>query len=148
MLLVAPGQKISTASPAAEQFLGQSQRRLLGRSLGEVLTLVDERLTERFSETDAPINARQVDAVVAGQGQRRIDMASAPVIDAPGWLVLTFADSATVEPLGQAMPPGDNGLLRGPKSWRMKSRTRWRASRARRNCWRARWKAMIARSPC
>jgi two-component system nitrogen regulation sensor histidine kinase GlnL len=67
LLLVAPGQKISTASPAAEQFLGQSQRRLLGRSLGEVLTLVDERLTERFSETDAPINARQIDAVVAGR---------------------------------------------------------------------------------
>jgi len=115
VILLAPGQKISMANTAAEQFLGQSQRRLLGRSLSDVLVLVDERLMGRIYESDAPISARQVDATVLGQGTRRIDIATSPVIDAVGWQVLTLAESSVVEPLGQAMPSGDNGLLRGPE---------------------------------
>jgi len=115
VILLAPGQKISTANPAAEQFLGQSQRRLLGRSLGEVFALEDERLMARFSDTESPISARLVDATVLGQGLRRVDISSSPVVDAPGWQVLTLSDSAAVEPLGQAMPSGENSLLRGPE---------------------------------
>jgi len=115
VILLAPGQKISMANPAAEQFLGQSQRRLLGRSLCDVLALVDERLMARIYETDEPITARQVDATMPGQTARRIDIATSPVVDAVGWQVLSLAESSVVEPLGQAMPMGDNGLLRGPE---------------------------------
>jgi two-component system nitrogen regulation sensor histidine kinase GlnL len=115
VVLLAPGHKISNANPAAEQFLGQSQRRLLGRSLSEVLTLSDPRLMERFNDTEAPISARHVDATLMGQGMRRIDIAAAPLVDAPGWQILTLSDSAAVEPLGQAMPSGGNSLLRGPE---------------------------------
>jgi two-component system nitrogen regulation sensor histidine kinase GlnL len=115
VVLLAPGQKISTANPAAEQFLGQSQRRLLGRSLSDVVALDDSRLMHRLYETDAPITARQIDATVFGQGARRIDIATSPVADAPGWQLVTLADAAVVEPLGEAMPAGDDGLLRGPE---------------------------------
>ncbi|MBB3956277.1 two-component system sensor histidine kinase NtrB [Novosphingobium sediminicola] len=115
VLLLAPGQKISMANPAAEQFLGQSQRRLLGRSLVDVVALDDERLMQRVYESDAPITARQVDAHVLGQGSRRIDIATTPVMDAPGWMMVTLADSATVEPLGQSMPGDGDGRLRGPE---------------------------------
>ncbi|WDF71208.1 two-component system sensor histidine kinase NtrB [Novosphingobium sp. KACC 22771] len=115
VILLAPGQKISMANPAAEQFLGQSQRRLLGRSLVDVVALDDERLMARVYESDAPITARQVDAQVLGQGSRRIDIATTPVMDATGWMMVTLADSATVEPLGQSMPGDGDGRLRGPE---------------------------------
>lgn len=115
VVLLAPGQKISMANPSAEQFLGQSQRRLLGRSLSDVVALDDERLMQRIYESDAPITARQVDAQVMGHGSRRIDIATSPVMDAPGWLMITLADSGTVEPLGQSMPGDGDGRLRGPE---------------------------------
>jgi two-component system nitrogen regulation sensor histidine kinase GlnL len=115
VILLAPGQKISLANPAAEQFLGQSQRRLLGRSLHEVFTLDDTRLMERLAESDAPITARHVDAQVPGQGGRRVDISTTPVVDSAGWQVLTLSDSAAVEPLGQAMPADGQGVLRGPE---------------------------------
>ena len=114
VILLSPGHMISQANPAAEQFLGQSQRRLLGRALAEVV-LLDPRLVSRLTDTDAPVTARHVDAVVVGQGPRRIDIATAPVVDAPGWQVFTMADSGAVEPLGQASQSGDNALLRGPE---------------------------------
>jgi len=115
VILLAPGQKISMANPSAEQFLGQSQRRLLGRSLSDLVALDDERLMQRIYESDAPISARQVDAHVLGHGSRRIDIATTPVIDTPGWMMITLADAATVEPLGQSMPGDGDGRLRGPE---------------------------------
>ncbi|MEO5605537.1 MAG: PAS domain-containing protein, partial [Novosphingobium sp.] len=37
VVLTAPGQRINWANPAAEQFFGQSLRRLAGRRLQDVL---------------------------------------------------------------------------------------------------------------
>jgi len=115
VILLAPGQIIGSVNPAAEQFFGQSQRRLVGRALGELLTISDPRLSEWLADADAPINARQIDATVRGGSQRRLDVSTAPVTDAPGWQMLTLADSALVEPLGEAMPVGETGALRGPE---------------------------------
>ena len=39
VVLLSPGQRVSAANPAAEQLLGQSARRLIGRALGEVILL-------------------------------------------------------------------------------------------------------------
>ena len=37
VVLLAPGQVIASANPVAEQLFGQSQRRIAGRPLGEVI---------------------------------------------------------------------------------------------------------------
>ena len=75
----------------------------------------DPRLAERISDSDAPLSARQIDVVVAGQGTRRLDVTIAPVIDEPGWQMLTLHDSAAGEAGGAAVRGGgDDGLLRAP----------------------------------
>ncbi|NBC36230.1 PAS domain-containing sensor histidine kinase [Novosphingobium sp. FSY-8] len=115
VLMLAPGQVVAAANPAAEQFFSQSQRRLIGRAFAEMLRFSDPRLQGRLAESDTPVSARHVDAQVVGQGPRRLDVATAPVVDAAGWQMLTLSDSAAVEPLGEATPMGNDSLLRGPE---------------------------------
>ena len=44
IVLLAPGQTIASVNPAAEQFFGQSLRRLVGRSLLETMHFAEPRL--------------------------------------------------------------------------------------------------------
>ena len=85
VVLLEPGQRIAAANPAAEQFLGQSFRRLDRRPLGEVLRFEEPRLAARLLETDAHVSARATQVIVLGKGPRRLDVTAAPVIDQPGW---------------------------------------------------------------
>ena len=68
IVLLSPGQRIASANPAAEQFLGQSSRRLSGRNLGDVLTFAEARLAERVADAESPVSAREVNVIVAGLG--------------------------------------------------------------------------------
>ncbi len=52
VVLLAPGQKIASANPAAEQFFGQSLRRLTGRSLFDWLSFDEPRLSERVGDNE------------------------------------------------------------------------------------------------
>ena len=114
IVLLAPGQTIASANPAAEQFFGQSLRRLVGRSLLETMRFAEPRLAERLSESDAPVSARQIEVTVVGVGTRRLDVTAAPVVDAPGWQVLTLHDASTSEAMGEDAGGADDGLLRAP----------------------------------
>lgn len=114
VVLLAPSLHIASANPAAEQFLGQSLRRLSGRKLTEVLGFAQQHLVERLSDSETPVSARDVTVSVAGLGPRRLDLVMAPVIDEPGWQLLTLHDSAA-EALGEDGGPGEELLLRGPE---------------------------------
>lgn len=114
VVLLSPGQVVAGANPAAEQFLGQSFRRLEGKKLHEFLTLAEPRLAARLAETDAHVSARATDVLVLGQGPRRIDIASAPLLDQPGWQVLTLHDIGGAEAMRENAGAGDDSLLRGP----------------------------------
>lgn len=115
VVLLGPDQRIASANPAAEQFLGQSARRLAGKALVEVVDFADARLVERILDSDAPLSARQVDVVLAGQGPRRIDVTFAPVADEPGWQVLTIHDNIGAEAMGDGAGKRDDGVLRAPE---------------------------------
>jgi len=120
VVLLAPDQLIAGANPAAEQFFGQSLRRLAGRPLAEALRFADPRVAERLRPGDAPLSARQVDVSVVGQGGgqgglRRLDITLAPVTDHAGWQMLTLQGSAAAEALGGTPHPGDNAVLRAPE---------------------------------
>ena len=115
VMVVKPGQIIASVNPAAEQFFGQSARRLAGRPLHEALRFADPRLAQRLSESDAPISARQMNVTITGIGQRRVDVTSAPIIDEPGWHVLTLHDSAGAEAMGDAAVNPEDGVLRAPE---------------------------------
>ncbi len=114
VVLLAPGQRIAAANPAAEQFLGQSFRRLKDRALAEVIRFVEPRLAARLAETDAHVSARATNVVVSGHGPRRLDVTAAPVIDQPGWQVLTLHDISGAEAMSEDPAAGDDSVLRAP----------------------------------
>ena len=123
VLVLGPGQRIVSVNPAAEQFFGQSARRLAGRNLPDTLRFADPRLAQRIGETEAPISARQMDVTIStaiagpgvGIGARRVDVTIAPIIDEPGWHILTLHDSAGAEAMGEAAVNPEDGVLRAPE---------------------------------
>lgn len=115
VVLLAPGQRIAAANPAAEQFFGQSFRRLVDRPLADVLQFDEPRLARRVAESDAQVSARETSVTVAGQGPRRLDVTVAPVIDQPGWQVLTLNDVSAAEAMSDDPAAGDETVLRAPE---------------------------------
>lgn len=115
VVLLAPGQRINSANPAAEQFFGQSLRRLAGKRLQDVLDFDEPRLTQRLSDSEAPISARDIGVVVPGQGARRLDVTITPIVDELGWQLVTLHDSTTSESLGEDSSAGENAVLRAPE---------------------------------
>lgn len=115
VLLLEPGQSIASANPAAEQFLGQSLRRLAGRRLDSILTLADSRLLKRIDDVDTPVSAREIVVGIKDRGTRRIDINVAPVADWPGWQILTIHDNTPTDAFGADSGGADNAVLRGPE---------------------------------
>jgi two-component system nitrogen regulation sensor histidine kinase GlnL len=115
VVLLAPGRLVAAANPAAEQLLGQSFRRLDGRALDELLVFDEDRLAERLAETDAQLSARATGVRVLGQGPRRVDVTVAPVIDQPGWQLLTIHDIGGAEAMRETQSSGEDSMLRAPE---------------------------------
>lgn len=115
VILLAPGQKVAAANPAAEQILGQSFRRLEGRPIGDLLHFAEARIAERLSESDAQLSARATRVTVSGQPPHQFDLTFAPVIDQPGWQVLTLIDIGGAEAMRDAPAAGEGGVLRAPE---------------------------------
>jgi two-component system nitrogen regulation sensor histidine kinase GlnL len=115
VVLLAPGQRINWANPAAEQFFGQSLRRLNGKRLQDVLDFEEPRLTERLSDSEAPISARDIGVTVPGQGSRRLDVTITPIVDEPGWQLVTMHDGTASDALGEDIGAGENTVLRAPE---------------------------------
>lgn len=114
VVLLTPGGEIAAANPAAEQFFGQSLRRLKGRTLESILHFSEPLLAERLAEADTNVSARATDVEVLGQGLRRIDVGSAPLVDQPGWQVLTLHDIGGAEAMRDDAARGEEGVLRAP----------------------------------
>lgn len=115
VLLLSPGLRIGSANPAAEQFFGQSARRLVGRSLADLLVFADPRLAERIRDSESPVSAREISVAVAGLGTRSLDVTVSPVVDEQGWQILTLHDHTTADALGEGLGSAENAALRGPE---------------------------------
>jgi two-component system nitrogen regulation sensor histidine kinase GlnL len=114
VLLLEPGLRISSANPAAEQFFGQSLRRLAGKRLFDTMHFDDARMAEMVADSETPVSAREIGVIVRGRGPRRVDIAAAPVIDEPGWQLLTLNDNTTAA-LGDDTGAAGDGTLRAPE---------------------------------
>jgi two-component system nitrogen regulation sensor histidine kinase GlnL len=114
IVMLAPGLRIAAANPAAEQFFGQSLRRLSGRKLTDMLTFAEPRLAERIGDSETPVSAREITVSVPGQGTRQLDVTMTPIADEPGWQMLTLHDT-NAEGLGEDSGGGDNSVLRAPE---------------------------------
>lgn len=115
VVLLGPDQRIMGANPAAEQFLGQSLRRVSGKRLFDMVRFDEPRLLARVRETEAPLTARDAGAVILGVGVRRLDMTIAPVADSPGWQVVTLQDASAAEALGEDPGTSEDTVLRAPE---------------------------------
>ena len=115
VLLLAPGQRLAGANPAAEQFLGQSYRRIAGRQLADLIAFDERRLIERIADIDAPLTARDAGAMITGVGHRRLDLTVAPVAESPGWQIITLQDASAAEALGEDTGRTDDTVLRAPE---------------------------------
>lgn len=115
VIMLAPSGVVAWVNPAAEQFFGQSLRRLEGKRIGDLLDFTEPRLAERLSEDEAPVSARGTEVTVRHKGPRRLDVTLTPIVDQPGWQMVTLHDSANSEALGEAGAPGENSVLRAPE---------------------------------
>ena len=114
VLMLAPGQLIAAANPAAEQLLGQSFRRLQGKAIGDQMQFDEPLLAQRLAETDAQLSARATGVQIAGQGPRQVDVTMTPVIDQPGWQVLTLHDIGGAEAMRDTQGSGQDSIVRAP----------------------------------
>ena len=114
-VLLAPGLRIASANPSAEQFFGQSQRRLVGRKLTDVLVFAEPHMHNRIDDSDTPVSARDIDVSVARRGAKRLDITVTPIVDEPGWQLLTLLDHTSAEAFGTDSGGAEIASLRGPE---------------------------------
>ena len=115
VVLLSPGLRVASVNPAAEQFFGQSARRLVGRRLTDVLMFAEPRMAERIGDSETPVSAREIAVAIRGRGPRRIDVTATPVVDEPGWQLLTLNDNSAAEALGDDSGAAGTVTLRAPE---------------------------------
>ena len=96
MLLLSPDHVIRQANPAAESLLGISTRRMVGKSLLDILTFGQPGLLDRLRDTDTQLMARGVDAKV-GDRDLRVNITMSTLPNHPGWRMATLSDASQGE---------------------------------------------------
>ncbi|MBV7267044.1 two-component system sensor histidine kinase NtrB [Erythrobacter ani] len=91
MVLIDPDGCIAEANHAAENLLGQSSKRLTGRSVSEVLTGLEERVVQKLSVNDAALVARDI-RIEARDAETRVNLTVSPLGGFPGWRVVTISE--------------------------------------------------------
>lgn len=92
MLLIDPDARIAEANHAAENLLGQSAKRMVGKHAFEVAQLLDKRIEQRVTASDAPLVARNVGISIEG-AEHRFNLTVSPLNNHPGWRVVTLSDA-------------------------------------------------------
>jgi len=110
MLLLNPDHIIMEANPAAENLLGISTRRMLGKSFLKVVTFMQPALVERLRETERQLVARGVDVTV-GKTDLRLNITMSTLSNHPGWRMATLSDASQGE---RFEDQERRGQLRGP----------------------------------
>lgn len=118
MILLAPDMTVNSVNPALEQLIGLGARRVVGRSIHEILTFEEPLILERLAEREAHLVARDTPVRIFDQPARRIDVTTAPVAHFPGWQMLVLLEKAGVDALTHGAASADDeasGALRAPE---------------------------------
>lgn len=105
VLLLEPDLTIAQSNPAAEQLIGLSIRRMVGRKLGEIVTFEGERLTDFLGRGDAQLSAHSVTTRFLDGPPVRLDIMLSPVTGYNGWQLLTLQELGTGDNLRAAEEP-------------------------------------------
>jgi two-component system nitrogen regulation sensor histidine kinase GlnL len=91
LLLVDPEMQVAEVNHAAENLLGQSARRLIGRRLLDVIGPLEPRVEDCLQDGEAPLVARDI-GVLVGDSEKRINLTASPLASHPGWRVVTLSE--------------------------------------------------------
>jgi two-component system nitrogen regulation sensor histidine kinase GlnL len=108
-ILIRPDLAIASVNPAAEQLIGASAKRVVGRPVSEILEFEEARILEWVGQGDAQLSAHGVPIRTAQQAARQFDLTLSPVTGSQGWQVLTLQPSGS-----SARLDGDATALRAP----------------------------------
>ena len=103
LLLIDENTHIAEANHAAENLLGLSAKRLISKTLAEVIGPLDPRVESRLSEPEAALVARDV-RIRAGDREVRVNLTASPLSGFPGWRAVTLSQ------IGHEESGGDNEL--------------------------------------
>ena len=116
LLIIAPDQTVSSLNPAAEQLLGFGARRLVGKTVADLVAFDEPLILERMAEGDAQVFARGSQVRIGSMPPRRLDVMIAPVAHCPGWQMLALHETVGVESLSDGATVGGEGVaLRAPE---------------------------------
>lgn len=96
VLLLDPEGLIAEVNPSAEDLLGRSAGRLLGTRFLDAIEIADQRVLERFADSEARLTARGL-AIASGDATRQVNMTLSPIASHPGWRVVTLSDSGQAD---------------------------------------------------
>ena len=116
-LLLGPDLTIASVNPAAEQIVGRSAVRLIGRAIHDLLVFEEPLILERLGDRGAQLVAPGALVRILDQPARPIDVVTAPVQHFPGWQILMLHEPMGVEALTMGMAGSDDGeaaMLRAP----------------------------------
>ncbi|WP_435417561.1 ATP-binding protein [Parerythrobacter aurantius] len=91
LLLIDPDGLIAEANPAAEELLGRSAARMIGRRFLELVDIADRRVVIRLYDPDEQLTARGL-SVATAAGSRHVNLTKSLVPGSPGWRVITLSD--------------------------------------------------------
>ncbi|AKH41614.1 two-component system nitrogen regulation sensor histidine kinase GlnL [Altererythrobacter atlanticus] len=100
LLLVDPDLVIREVNPAAENLLGRSSRRLIGKKLLDILVFAEQRIVERLvAQEESQLVARGL-ALQVDDRAMTINLTVSAVSSRPGWRVVTLSDAGQGDRLG------------------------------------------------
>jgi two-component system nitrogen regulation sensor histidine kinase GlnL len=91
-ILLDPEVKVRQANPAAEEMLGSSAARMIGRSFFDIVAIGDSRVADSLRETEGRMIARGI-AIEADRRERRVNLTCSPISGDPCWRIVTLSDA-------------------------------------------------------
>lgn len=110
MVLIDAEGRIAEVNHAAEDMLGTSANRLLGKKLVERIGPLDPRVEARLSGGEDGLVARDL-AIGVGGAEIRINLTASPLGGFPGWRVVTLSQIGHDD---SASPSGGDAMLGAP----------------------------------
>jgi two-component system nitrogen regulation sensor histidine kinase GlnL len=92
LILIDPDGHIAEANPAAEDLLGRSASRLIGRRLTDMIEIAEKRVLVRLGDPEAQLTARGL-SIGTVAGSRQVNLTMSMVASHPGWRVITLSDT-------------------------------------------------------
>ncbi len=96
LLVLRPDLTIEQVNPAAENMIGRSARKLVGRNFLEVVGFSESRVREKLFAEEAQLVARGLAIEVDGRSLL-VNLTISPLAAHPGWRAVTLSDAGQGE---------------------------------------------------